>query len=173
MKKGVILENIIHGGSQERGLRAGTENVIGIMGLGKAAELAVQRFPEMNRVRILRDSLEKGIREIVTEAKLNGHPRERLPNTLNMCLPGFRGESIVLAMDQKGVSLSSGSACRSGSPKPSHALLAMGLSEEDAHCSIRFSLGLGNTGEEIDRTVWFLINVVQEARNTVRFAPCR
>jgi cysteine sulfinate desulfinase/cysteine desulfurase-like protein len=121
VKKGVILENLIHGGSQESGLRAGTENVVGIIGLGKAAELAEQRLPEMNRIRMLRDLLEKGIQKIVTGAKLNGHARERLPNTLNMCLPGFRGESLVLAMDQRGVSLSSGSACRSGSPKPSHA----------------------------------------------------
>jgi cysteine sulfinate desulfinase/cysteine desulfurase-like protein len=173
IRKGIVLEPIMHGGKQEGELRAGTENVIGIVGFGKAAELAVQRLPEMDRIRKLRDRLGKGIKELIPEAKLNGHKKERLPNTLNMCLPGLRGESIVLALDQKGVSLSSGSACRSGSPKPSHALLAMGLSEEEAHCSIRLSLGLGNTIEGIDRTISVFEEVIRDASSTVRFVPCR
>jgi cysteine sulfinate desulfinase/cysteine desulfurase-like protein len=173
IRKGIVLEPIMHGGKQEGELRAGTENVIGIVGFGKAAELAVQRLPEMDRIRKLRDRLGEGIKELIPEAKLNGHKKERLPNTLNMCLPGLRGESIVLALDQKGVSLSSGSACRSGSPKPSHALLAMGLSEEEAHCSIRLSLGLGNTIEGIDRTISVFEEVIRDASSTVRFVPCR
>ena len=104
---------------------------------------------------------------------MNGHRTERLPNTLNICLPGVHGESLVLALDQKGVSLSSGSACRSGSPKPSHALLAMGLSEDEAHCSIRLSLGVKNTDEEIDRAVSIFDEVIKDTDSTVRFVPCR
>jgi cysteine sulfinate desulfinase/cysteine desulfurase-like protein len=167
------LEPLIHGGKQESGLRAGTENLAGIAGLGKAAELAMQRITEMERIRALRDRLEKGIRELVPEARLNGHREERLPNTLNMTLPGLRGESLVLALDQKGISLSSGSACRSGSPTPSHALLAMGLTEEEAHCSIRLSLGLGNTEKDIDDTIIAFREVLNDARSTIQFVPCR
>lgn len=111
--------------------------------------------------------------EAAPDAKLNGHPTERLPNTVNICLPGFRGESVVLNMDKKGISLASGSACRSGSPKPSHALLAMGLSEEEAHCSIRLSLGFGNSMEEIEQTIRFIGEVVRNTGNTARFVPCR
>ncbi|UCD35969.1 MAG: cysteine desulfurase, partial [Nitrospiraceae bacterium] len=173
IRKGVELTPLIHGGSQEHSLRAGTENLTGITGLGKAAELAVQRLPDMDMVRILRDRLERGIKEVFPESRLNGHEHERLPNTLNMYLPGFRGESLVMAMDQKGIAFSSGSACRSGSPKPSHALLAMGLSEEEAHCSVRLSAGIHNTADEIDRTVMLFKEVVQETGSAVRFAPCR
>lgn len=173
MRKGIEIDPLIHGGRQEGSMRAGTENAAGITGLGKAAELAVKRLPEMDRVRRLRDRLERGIREFLPEARINGHARERLPNTLNMCLPGLRGESLVMAMDHKGVAFSSGSACRSGSPKPSHALLAMGLSEEEAHCSIRLSLGLENTSHEIDRTVALFKEVTRDAGSTVRFVPCR
>ncbi len=113
MKKGIALDPLIHGGEQERGLRASTENIIGIVGWGKAFELAGQHLPEMENVRQLRDRLERGIKELVPDAQLNGHSTERLPNTINMTLPGFRGESIVLALDQKGVCISSGSACHS------------------------------------------------------------
>lgn len=173
IRKGVILEPLVSGGKQESGMRAGTENVLGIAGLGKAAELAVQRIHEMDRIKRMRDKLETGIRELIAEAKLNGNPEALLPNTLNMTLPGIRGESVVLALDQKGVSLSSGSACRSGSPEPSHALLAMGLSEEEAHCALRFSLGIGNTMEEIDRTIDLLGEVIKDRKTMVRFIPCR
>lgn len=173
IRKGIEIDPLIHGGKQEGSMRAGTENIIGIAGLGKAAELAAERLPDMERVRMLRDRLEKGIRDFFPEASLNGHEVERLPNTLNMCLPGFRGESLVMAMDQRGIAFSSGSACRSGSPKPSHALLAMGLTEEEAHCSIRLSLGLENTEEDIDRTVSALKEVMSNTGSTVRFVPCR
>ncbi len=173
IKKGMKIESLIHGGEQEDGLRAGTENVTAIVGFGKAAELAVQRIPDMQRVHELRDKLERGIRELLPKAKLNGHPDRRIPNTLNMCLPGLRGEALVMAMDQKGVAFSSGSACRSGSPDPSHVLLAMGLTREDAHCSIRQSLGPGNTEEEIDRTIEMFEKVINEMSNAVRFVPCR
>jgi len=173
IRKGIYPDPLIHGGRQEGGLRAGTENVIGIVGLGKAAELAVQRMPQMAAVRVLRERLESGLKKIVPDAILNGHMNARLPNTLNMSLPGVRGESLVMAMDQQGVSFSSGSACRSGSPKPSYALLAMGLSEEEAHCSIRLSLGIENTEKEIDRTIMLFEKVLINAGTAVRFVPCR
>ncbi|MCF6158751.1 MAG: aminotransferase class V-fold PLP-dependent enzyme [wastewater metagenome] len=173
IRTGVSLESLIHGGKQEGGLRAGTENIIGIAGFGRAAEIAPGNLLFMNRVTEMRNRLEEGIRKLIPEVKLNGHRIKRLPNTLNITLPGMRGESIVLALNQKGVSLSSGSACRAGSPKPSHTLLAMGLSEEEAHCSIRFSLGTETTGEEIDETIALLDTVIRNSKNIVRFIPCR
>ncbi|WP_261341778.1 cysteine desulfurase family protein [Candidatus Kuenenia stuttgartiensis] len=173
ISKGIVLEPLVNGGKQESGMRAGTENVLGIVGLGKAAELAVRRIHEMDRIKRMRDRLEAGIRELMAEAKMNGNPEALLPNTLNMTLPGIRGESVVLALDQKGISLSSGSACRAGSPKPSHALLAMGLTEEEAHCALRFSLGFGNMMEEIDRTITLLGEVIRDKKTMVRFVPCR
>ncbi|MBF0551653.1 MAG: cysteine desulfurase [Deltaproteobacteria bacterium] len=171
--RGVTLDPLVHGGKQEHGLRAGTENVPGIVGLGKAAELAGQRLPDMARIRALRDRLEAGIRSIVPDAQLNGPREQRLPNTVNLTLPGMRGESVVLALDHLGVALSSGSACRAGAPEPSHALLAMGLSAEEAHCALRFSLGPGNTVEEIDRTLALLGEMIRETATGVRFVPCR
>ena len=173
VRNGDTMESLIHGGKQEGGRRAGTENVTGIAGLGRASDLAVRALPEMERVRELRDRLEAGVVEVAGDAKLNGHRTHRLPNTLNMTLPGIRGESAVLALDQRGVSLSSGSACRSGSPEPSHALTGMGLSEEQAHCSIRLSLGLTNTQEEIDTTVSLMGDVIRDSKTIVRFVPCR
>jgi cysteine sulfinate desulfinase/cysteine desulfurase-like protein len=142
--------------------------------VGVAADLAARRLSDMNsRVRGLRDDLWSGISRIFPGARLNGHPEERLPNTLNVSLPGIRGESLVLALDQQGIAFSSGSACRSGSPKPSHALLAMGLSEEQAHCAIRLSLGIDTTREQIIRTLEALEAVKIESMTTVRFVPCR
>ncbi|MFH0823691.1 MAG: IscS subfamily cysteine desulfurase, partial [Pseudomonadota bacterium] len=173
VRKGLSLDPLIHGGSQEHGLRAGTENVPGIAGLGKAAEIAIQRLPEMTKVRTFRDRLEDGIKKLVPDAKRNGPLEQRLPNTLNVTLPGMRGESVVLALDHLGAALSSGSACRAGAPEPSHALLAMGLSAEEAHCALRFSLGLGNTEEEIDRTIDMLEEMIRETAAGVRFVPCR
>ncbi|MEE8417989.1 MAG: IscS subfamily cysteine desulfurase, partial [candidate division Zixibacteria bacterium] len=173
IRKGVELHPLIHGGSQESGRRAGTENLINIIGLGKTSELAAQYLPQMEKVRILRNRLENGIKKLVPEAILNGHKTERLRNTLNMTLPGIRGESLVLALDQRGISISSGSACRSGSPDPSHALLAMSLSEDDAHCAIRISLGLRNTEEQIDFTLSMLEEIIKDKKSGIRFVPCR
>jgi cysteine desulfurase NifS len=173
VRQGVTLDPLVHGGKQEHGLRAGTENVPGIPGLGKAAELAIQRLPEMERVRRLRDRLEEGIKGIVPDARRNGPLEERLPNTVNLTLPGMRGESVVLTLDHLGVALSSGSACRAGEPEPSHALLAMGLSAEEAHCALRFSLGLGNTEDEIDRTISLVGEMIKNTAAGVRFVPCR
>jgi cysteine desulfurase NifS len=173
VRNNVALHPLVHGGKQEHSLRAGTENVPGIAGLGKAAELAAKRLPMMERVRELRDRLENGIRDLVPEYKLNGPRDRRLPNTLNVTLPGLRGESVVLALDRKGISLSSGSACRAGSPEPSHALIAMGLSDVEAHCALRFSLGTGNTVEEIDLTLEMMSRMLKEASTGIRFVPCR
>ena len=124
-------------------------------------------------MRDLRDKLEKGIRELIPEATLNGHPEKRLPNTLNLTLPNLRGESIVIAMDQYGISLSSGSACKSGSPEPTHVLLAMGKSEEEAHCAVRFSLSHQTTEIDIDTTLAVLRQVLKDMETTVRFLPCK
>ncbi|UCC73560.1 MAG: IscS subfamily cysteine desulfurase [Gemmatimonadota bacterium] len=175
VRRDVELSPLIHGGGQERRLRAGTENVPGIVGFGKACELAMRRLnhSEMERVRELRDRLETGIRKIVPAAKLNGHTTQRLPNTLNMTLPGMRGESLVLFLDRQGVYFSSGSACKSGNPEPSHVLKAMGLSDEDAHCAIRMTLGVGNTEEDIDYVLEGLAAVIGDRRRSVRFVACR
>jgi cysteine desulfurase NifS len=174
-RKGIKLHPVIHGGGQERKLRAGTENVPGIVGFGKACELAVRRLNhnEMDRVLQLRDRLEAGIREIVPEARLNGHPEHRLPNTLNMTLPGMRGESLVLFMDRRGVYFSSGSACKSGNPDPSHVLTAMGLSDDDAHCAIRLTLGVGTTEEDVDYVLESLRQIIGDRGSSVRFVACR
>ncbi|MFW6151131.1 MAG: cysteine desulfurase family protein, partial [Chloroflexota bacterium] len=172
VRKGVELEPLIHGGEQEGGLRAGTENTPGIVGLGKAAELAPRAVQERDRIRALRDRLESGIGEHVPGARLNGHPEQRLPNTLNLTLPGLRGESIVIALDQHGIALSSGSACKSGSPEPTHVLMAMGRSEEEAHCAVRLSLSRHTTKEDTDDTIAALGKVLEE-KNMVRLLPCR
>lgn len=173
VRKGIALEPLIHGGGQEGKLRGGTENVPSIVGLGKAAELAAEAVHHGGGVIEQRDRLEAGIRELVPDAILNGHPEKRLPNTLNMTLKGIRGESLAVALDQHGISLSSGSACKSGSPEPTHVLLAMGKTAEEAHCAVRFSLSHDTTGEEIDATLTALGGVLREMESTVRFLPCK
>lgn len=173
IRRGVEIKPLIDGGSQEHRRRAGTENVASIIGFARAAELALKQLPRMDEVARLRDRLEDGVAALVEGARLNGHRELRLPNTLNMVLPGLRGESLVLRLDRMGVALSSGSACKSGSPDPSHALLALGLSTDDAHCSVRFSLGQGNTGEDIDYVLGSLETVIRESMSAVRFVPCR
>ena len=172
-RKGVELSPLITGGGQERGLRAGTENIMGIYGFGKAAELANEQLPDMQNVKKNRNRLERGILALIPNTRVNGPKDARLPNTLNMTFPGMRGESLVLALDQKGVAVSAGSACRAGLPEPSHVLIAMGLSEEEAHCAIRFSLGLGNTMSEIDRSISIIAHIISEAKDILRFVACR
>lgn len=174
VRKGVELEPLIHGGKQERGLRGGTENVAGIVGMGVAAEKArMTGLGRMDAVRTLRDRLEETIRKIVPEARLNGHRDLRLPNTLNMVLPGLRGESLVIALDRKGIALSSGSACKTGTPEPSHALMALGITEADAHCSVRFSLSAETSREDMVYLGQVLTQVLEEMETTVRFLPCK
>jgi cysteine desulfurase NifS len=173
VRKGIDLEPLIHGGKQESGLRAGTENVPAIVGMGKAAELALQALRDAGRMKALRDRLEVGIRGLISGVKLNGHPEKRLPNTLNLTFPELRGESLVVALDRHGISLSSGSACKSGSPEPTHVLTAMGKSDEEAHCAVRFSLSHTTTEEDVEKTVAAIEEVLEEMETTVRFLPCK
>jgi cysteine sulfinate desulfinase/cysteine desulfurase-like protein len=164
---------VISGGHQERGLRAGTENVLGIIGLGRAVEYALDKLSDMDRIKTMRDKLEDGILKIVKGTKVNGHKELRLPNTLNVSFPDIRGEALVIALDEFGVAVSSGSACRAGQPEPSHALIAMGLTEDQAHCAVRFSLGHHNTMEEIEETLKKLEKIINEQEAVVRFVSCR
>ncbi len=175
VRKDVLLEPLIRGGGQERGMRAGTENVPGIVGFGKAVELALCRLHmgEDARLAALRDRLEAGIAALIPGARRNGPQQDRLAHTLSMTLPQIRGESLVLFLDRKGIAFSSGSACKSGNPEPSHALLAMGLTPEEAHCTVRFSLGSGNTGEDIDYVLDAIRELLTETSSAVRFVPCR
>lgn len=173
VRRSMTLTPLVHGGSQEGGLRAGTENVAGIVGMGKAAEIAVGHADGGAKIRSLRNRLKDGICRRLPNAWQNGDPGNGLPNTLNLTLPGLRGESLVIALDQRGIALSSGSACKSGSPEPTHVLLAMGRSAEEAHCSVRFSLSRETTEEEIDETVTAFESVLEEMKTTVRFLPCK
>jgi cysteine desulfurase len=145
------IEPLIRGGHQENGVRAGTYNNLGIIGFGLAAELALADLPGyMERVGALRTRLRDGLLERIPHIKVNGHPTEVLPNTLNVSFPGAEGEAILLSMDIEGIQVSTGSACASGSLEPSHVLMATGVGPELAHGSIRFSLGKYTTGEEVD-----------------------
>jgi cysteine sulfinate desulfinase/cysteine desulfurase-like protein len=173
VRKDIELSPLLTGGGQEKGLRAGTENVMGIVGFGKAAELAIEHLPDMDLVKQRRDRLEHGIHELIPEAKMNGHKDRRLPNTLSITFPGMRGESLVLALDQRGIALSSGSACHAGMAEPSHVLLAMGLTEEEAHCALRFSLGRENSADDIERTLSALKEICIDQKPMVRFVSCR
>jgi len=171
--RGVHIESLVHGGGQEYGLRSGTENISGCAGFGRAVELIPKHINEFAKVAELRDRLQRGIQELVPELMLNGSPDKRLPNTLNVTLPDYRGESIVLALDSFGVRLSSGSACKSGSSDPSHAIIAMGRTEQEAHCSLRFSLNHETSVEDIQYTLSSLKNVLTGSRKNIHFIPCR
>ena len=150
LKKGLRLPSYIMGGGQEKGRRAGTENTAGIVGLGAAIELAVSHMEEnTKKMIVLRNRLMAGI-EKIPEVKLNGHPTKRLPNNVNYSIKYIEGESILLMLDLSGIAASSGSACTSGSLDPSHVLLAMGLSHEIAHGSLRLTLGDETTQEDVD-----------------------
>ena len=166
VRKGVRLDNLIHGGHQERGRRAGTENVPGIIAIGKAAELARKELPQIGpRLLKLREKLESELKERVSDVQVNGHPTQRLPNTLNMSFFFIEGESILLNLDMEGIAASSGSACTSGSLEPSHVLLAMNIPPENAHGSVRFSLGKDSTEEEIDYVVEVLPPIIDRLRS--------
>ena len=175
IKKGVTVTPLVQGGGQESGIRSGTENVAGIIGFGKACELAQQRLHNnvAKDTEILRDYLFDKILDRIPDARRNGTVTACLPNTLNITLPGIRGESLVLLMDQREISLSAGSACKSGNADPSHALLALGLSEDEAHCTVRFSLGATTTREDIDYTVVALKKLYNDKLGVIRFVPCR
>mgnify|MGYP000963937103 FL=1 len=163
-RKGIKLPSYIMGGAQEKGRRAGTGNVAGIVGLGVAIKLACDNLSEnAAKMTILRDRLMRGLAEI-PEVKLNGHPTERLPNNVNYSMKYIEGESILLKLDLSGIAASSGSACTSGSLDPSHVLLAMGLPHEIAHGSVRLTLGDDTTQEDIDYTIEQLKEIVAYLR---------
>ena len=166
IRKGVKINSFIHGGAQERNKRAGTENIPGIVGLGKAIELAMNEMDsEVARLTALRDKLIKGILESIPYSRLNGHPVDRLPGNCNISFEFIEGESMLLFLDMKGICASSGSACTSGSLDPSHVLLAIGLPHEKAHGSLRITLGINNTEEEVDYLIKELPPIVERLRN--------
>jgi cysteine desulfurase len=165
VRKGVKIDPLIAGGGQERNRRAGTENVPGIVGMGKAIELAYEHLEENNeRLIKLRDRLIKKVFENIDHVRLNGHPTKRLPGNANFCFEYIEGESMLLSLDMEGIAASSGSACTSGSLDPSHVLLAIGLPHEIAHGSLRLSLGDFNTEEEVDYVVEKLTEIVARLR---------
>ena len=165
VRKGTPFVPFMNGGHQERGRRGGTENVASIIGLGRACELAAAKMAEENtRVRALRDKLEHGLLTSVPKALLNGHPELRLPNTANISFEYVEGEAILLHMNQLNICASSGSACTSGSLEPSHVLRAMGVPFTAAHGSIRFSLSVYNTEEEIDFVLAHMPPIIEKLR---------
>jgi Cysteine sulfinate desulfinase/cysteine desulfurase and related enzymes len=168
VRKGIPLQPLINGGAQERGRRAGTENLPGIVGLAAALkESAAEREAENARLTVLRDRLIEGLREI-PHSVLNGDAVRRLPGNVNFCFEGIEGESLLLLLDEKGISASSGSACTSGSLDPSHVLLAIGRVHDVAHGSLRLTLGRENTPEEVEEIITAVREVVAYLRS---FSP--
>jgi cysteine desulfurase len=175
VRKGTKLHPMLYGGSHERSLRAGTENVPGIVGLGKAAEVAKRSFDrgDDKKLATLRDRLEQGILAL-EDAGVNGEGAPRVPNTTNIYFDHIDGESLIIALDLKGLSVSGGSACSSGASEPSHVLAAMGLSHDRAKASLRFSLGKQTTPEEIETALELVSQSVARLRElspTYQLAP--
>lgn len=165
IKKGTKIKPLIYGGAQERGKRAGTENVPGIVGLGYAMELSANEMEkEIKRLTILRDKLIEGLLKI-PNSFLNGHPSKRLPGNCNISFEFVEGESILMLLDALGVCASSGSACTSGSLDPSHVLLATGLKHEEAHGSVRLTLGLDTKEEDVDYVIEKLPSIIERLRS--------
>ena len=165
VREGLEIDNLIHGGHQEGGRRAGTENVIGAVVFGKACEvIARDMFDENKRIEGLRQRLLDGILERIDHVRFNGHPTRRLPNTLNLSFEFAEAESLLIALDLNGIAVSSGSACSSGSTEPSHVLLAMSIPAETCQSAIRLSLGRSNTEEDIDYTLSVLPDIVARFR---------
>lgn len=165
IRKGVKIRSFIHGGSQERGRRAGTYNVPGIAGLGTAAKLAMENMAKRaEKEKELRDYFIDRISAEIPYTVLNGHREDRLPNNINFCFRFVEGESVLIMLDQAGICASSGSACTSGAMDPSHVLRAIGLSDEMAHESLRLTLSYENTKEEIDTVVGELKRIVERLR---------
>jgi len=164
-KDGVQIQPLIHGGGHERGLRSGTENVPGIVGLGKAAELSKNRLTDDSaKLTVLRDKFINRVLSEIEESFLNGHPTKRLPNNAHFRFSGIEGESLILSLDDKGIAASTGSACSSKKLTPSHVLMAIGLNEIQAHGSLRISLGRNNTEEDVEYACDSLIEVVNRLR---------
>ena len=165
IRKGTKITPFMHGGEQERRRRASTENIPGIVGLGKAVELVRQEMSEeAERLTLLRDRLIKGLMEQIDHVHLNGHPRARLPNNVNVSIDFVEGESMVLNLDMEGICASTGSACSSASLEPSHVLLAMGVLPEQAHGSLRLTLGRWTIEEDIQRVLEVLPRIVAKLR---------
>ena len=165
VREGLKLGPFLHGGAQERGRRAGTENVPGIAGFGAAAARACRRLTEkIRREQELRDYLIQSLEAQIPHCRLNGSRDRRLPGNVNVSFPFIQGEAVVISLDMQGICASSGSACTAGSRDPSHVLLAMGLSEEEAYGSLRLTLSEENTEEELDRTVAALKQITGRLR---------
>jgi cysteine desulfurase len=165
IKKGVRLEPIIHGGGHEKGIRPGTENVAGIVGLGKACEIAENNLEEEAQyLTTMRDELIRRVLSEIDESYLNGHPTKRLPNNINFRFTGIEGESLVLHLDSKNIASSTGSACSSKKLEASHVLMALGLEEVQAHGSLRLTLGKENKVEDTD----YVIESIKNAVDTLR-----
>ena len=159
------FQPLLHGGSHEAGRRPGTENVAGIVGFGKAVEVAMQeRTDQASHLSALRDALWHGLRSRIDRIRLNGHPQDRLPNTLNVSFHAAEGESLILSLDLDGVAVSSGSACTSGAVEPSHVLMALGIEPRLAQSSVRFSLGRDNTLEDVEYVLDILPPIVERLR---------
>ncbi len=166
LRKGIRPIQLIHGGAQERNRRAGTENVAGIVGMAEALKLALNGMEDRNiRIAELRDRLIQGVFNQIDHVRLNGHPARRLPGNSSFCFQYIEGESLLLNLDLQGIAGSSGSACTSGSLEPSHVLLALGLSHEIAHGSLRLTLGSATTSEEIDHILAVLPGIVAKLRD--------
>ncbi len=165
VRRGVRIDPLIHGGAQERGLRAGTENLAGAVGMAAALERAVRDLPERTRnIAGLRDLLIRGIQEAVPEAKLNGDPVRRLPGNAHFTFPGVDGEALLLRLDLAGIACSGGSACTAGATEPSHVLTALGQTPEESRGGLRMTLGEENTEEEIREVLRVLPPIVKELR---------
>ncbi|ABW19210.1 cysteine desulfurase NifS [Alkaliphilus oremlandii] len=165
IRKGLRIHPLIHGGAQEKRRRAGTENIPGIVGFGKAAELAYENMEgHINKMETMRNRLIKEIMETIPYTKLNGHPTKRLPGNVNISFEFIEGESLLLSLDMVGIAASSGSACTSGSLDPSHVLMAIGLSHEIAHGSLRLTVGDFNTEEDVDYVIEKLPPIVDRLR---------
>jgi len=166
IRKGIKIRSFVHGGAQERKRRAGTENIPGIVGFGKACELALENMEEKSKQEIsLRNHMIQRILTEIPHARLNGHPEKRLPNNVNVCFRFIEGESLLLMLDQHRICGSSGSACTSGSLDPSHVLLAIGLPHEIAHGSLRLSFSEETTLKEVDEVVDQLVVIVDKIRS--------
>jgi cysteine desulfurase len=172
IKKSTRLEPSIHGGGQERGLRSGTENLLGIVGFGKAAEITRKEMPiESVRLKKLRDKLIKGLLKPIPHSFMNGHPIKRLPNNAAVRYSFIEGESILLDLDLKGVAASSGSACTAKTLEPSHVLRAIGLKHEEAHGSLLFTIGKQNTEEEVNYVIRIMPDIVKRLRKMSPLTP--
>lgn len=172
VKDGVRLEPMLHGGGQERGIRSGTENLSGIVGFGKAAEIArTEMQTAKNRLEKLRNRLITGLLDPIPHSFLNGHPTQRLPDNASVRYNYIEGESMLLSLDLEGVCTSSGSACTSKTLEPSHVLLALGLKHEEAHGSLMFTLGKDNTEEEIDYVTSLMPGIVKRLRAMSPLTP--